>query len=356
MSEILGYKLEKALVRDVSNPNLLHDMTGMVSKSPLIPTFLTGALAVSDHFLSTDTFEHDRRSTTVSQLGDSAYHDRGNYVGKESSTTHLFKVPHIAIQGRVRPRDVLRTRMPGTADVLDSTDRQIAEELASMRRAYAAYNELALARTITTGGLYVPNGTVSAVDFYTEYLGTSAASRPSVNFDLDNSAIYPREKGEEARIKLLNALNDGDMVTGFIAICGKTFFQKRISHAKEEQAYVDRANMGQNPLAERLRNFNNQYRMYVGSDDIVYVQYTANIGGSQLIGDNDCYILPVGVNDVISRAYAPAETMQYVNTVAQREYAWRYDDEFQGTKLFMESNSGFYLTKPDLIVKGTVSA
>lgn len=356
MSHINGYKLEKALVRDISNPNLLHDMTSGITTVPFIPDLLSQTLQVKEEFLSTDTFEHDDRSVAVNGLGDSPYSERGDYVSKESVVTHLFKVPHIAIQGRVRPRDVLRTRMPGTADVLDDTARQIGNELVNMRNAFRAYSELSLARTITTGGLYVPNGTVSSVDFYTEYLGTSAASRPTVGFDLDNTAIYPREKGEDARTKIMNALTLGDTVTGFIALCGKTFFQKRISHIKEEQAYVERSNMGQNPLAERLGNFSQMYRTYVGSDDIMYVQYTANIGGSQLIGDNDCYIFPVGPQGIITRAFAPAETMQYVNTVAQREYSWRYDDEFLGTKLFMESNNGFYLTKPGLIVKGTVSA
>ena len=59
---------------------------------------------------------------------------------------------------------------------------------------------------------------------------------------------------------------------------------------------------------------------------------------------------------LIKRAFAPADTMQYVNTIAEREYAWRMDDEFTGTHLFMESNSGLFLVNPLSVIKCSAAA
>lgn len=165
------------------------------------------------------------------------------------------------------------------------------------------------------------------------------------------------ESGEEARGLINDNLLDGQTVGGFICLCGKEFFKKRVRHPKEEQAVVDRSGvMGQDPLQKRLANYAQQYRMYMGADDVLYVQYTASVGGVPLIADNEAFMIPTDTTGIIRRAFAPAETMQYVDTIAQREYAWRMDDEFTGVKLFMESNSGLFLVNPLSVIKCSASA
>lgn len=359
MSVIINnYEITKGLVRDLGNLNALHDQTAMVAKLPNIPTLLSNLVSPEEMFLQTNIFEFDYSTYTQTMPGDKAYNERGLVSNERKVTkTHLFKVPSFGLQGHIRPQDVLRRRKAGTDNVLETKEQVILEDIAAMRRAWALLSEKALAHAITTGTLYVPNQTVAAVDFYQEFTGVAAASRPSVNFDLNNATFYPREAGEDARAKINDNLLEGQTVLGYIALCGRNFFKKRISHPKEEQAMVDRQGIdNQDPLIKRLGNFAQQYRMYRGADDILYIQYDAKIGGTALIADDECYIMPVGAAGVFSKAYAPAETTSYVNTVAQREYMWRFDGEFDGTKLFMESNFGMYLINPNLIIKGTVSA
>lgn len=352
------FEITKALVRDLNNAHMLHDMTQEISKSPNIPSLLTQIISLDDEFLATNIFEHDYVKHSLAMPSGKAFHERGeNFDQRKTVDTKLFKIGSTGIQSHIRPTDLKRARKPGTADQPEVLETLINEDLAGMRRAYALMNERALAHVITTGKSYVLNSNAPSYDFYQEYAGVAATSRPVVYFDLDTAASYPMEAGEKARGLINDNLLDGQTVGGYICLCGKDFFKKRVRHPKEEQAIVDRSGaMGQDPLQKRLADFAQQYRMYMGADDVLYVQYTATVGGTPLIADAEAYMIPANTSGIIRRAFAPAETMQYVDTIAQREYAWRMDDEFSGTKLFMESNSGIFLVNPLSVIKCSSAA
>lgn len=358
--KINGFEITKA-VRDMGDINRLHDMTAMISNTPNVPTLMSDLLggSIQSEFLSTNTFEHDSTERFIADIKDKSFSERGDAFDQRGETkTHLFKVPSFGIQTHIKPSDILRRRVEGTKDEMETIDRVVAKDLADIQNAWSLFQERQIVSTITTGRLYVPNGSVQSYDFYQEYTGTAASARPSVNFNFADANAYPREVGEEARNFIADNLLDGQTVDGFICLCGKEFFKQRIKHPKEEQAMVDRSGiLGQDPLIERLRNFTNgsMYRMYRGADDILYVEYTARVGGSPLIADNEGYIMPINAAGSFTRAYAPAETMQYANTTASSQYAWRYDDEFSGVKLFWESNQGLYLHNPNSIVKATMT-
>lgn len=359
--KINGFDITKAVSRDLGDMNKLHDMTDMISRSPNVPTFMSDLLggSIQTEFLSTNIFEHDDTENFIVDIKDKSFSERGEAFDARGNTkTHLFKVPSFGIQTHIKPSDALRRRVEGTKDTMETIDRLVAKDLANIKRAWSLFEERQVVSTITTGGLYVPNGSVQSYDFYQEYTGVAASSRKTLNFDFSNANAYPREVGEDARNYIVENLLDGQTVDGFICVCGKDFFRERISHPKEEQAMVDRSGiLGQDPLIQRLSNFTNgsMYRSYRGADDIVYVEYTGTVGGTPLIAANEGYIMPLNAGSIFTRAYAPAETMQYANTTAQAEYAWRYDDEFSGTKLFWESNQGLYLTNPKSIVKVTMT-
>lgn len=348
------FNITKAVVRDLANLNGVHDMTSMLEKSPNIPSLLTELINMDTMYLNTDRFEHDYQTNRVVLPSDKAFSERGDYFdARPVVKTHFFKIPSWGIQSNVSAKDVLRSRQPGTKDTMDTKDRLIAQDIRDMRRSMALLKEKALATLITTGSSYVPNDASKVYDFYLEYTGVAAASRPSVDFTLGTATAYPREAGEDARAKINDSLLDGQTVGGYIALCGRNFFKRRISHIKEEQAMVDRTGIaGQDPLIQRLGNFAQQYRMYRGSDDILYIQYDAKIGGTALIPDNECYIMPANTDGIFAERFAPAETEDYVNTIAQAEYVWRADNTFSGTALMFESNVGHFLLSPNSIIKG----
>lgn len=358
--KINGFEITKA-VRDMGDINKLHDLTPMVSKSPNIPTLMSDLIgsSIQSEFLPTNTFEHDVTERFVADIQDKSFSERGDSFDQRGETkSHLFKVPSFGIQTHIKPSDILRRRVEGTKDEMDTIDRVIAKDLADIAKSWALFEERQIVSTITTGKLYVPNGSVQSYDFYDEYTSNDAANRPTLNFDFSDDNAYPREVGEEARNFIADSLLDGQTVDGFICLCGKEFFKQRIKHPKEEQAMVDRSGiLSQDPLIKRLDEYTNgsMYRKYRGADDILYVEYTARVGGQPLIAESEGYIMPINASGLFTRAYAPAETMQYANTTAQSQYAWEFRDEFSGVKLFWESNQGLYLHNPNSIVKVTMT-
>lgn len=347
-------EVTKSLVRDLGNLNGLHDITPMVVERPNLPTLISSIVNPTPQYLQTNTFEHDYTRYTQAMPSDKPYAERGAVIDARPVTnTHLHKVPSFGVQAHIRPSDVLRRRKAGTDNLLETKETVVAEDMGAIGRGWDLFKERALAHAIVNGTLYVPNGTVTAVDFYQEYTG---AARPVVNYALTTTTVHPRIYGEEARRRILDNLLEGQQVNGFIALCGKNFFNDLMSHPKWEQAMIDRSGIqGQDPLIKRFENFSQQYRMFRGADDILYVEYAGQIGGSSLIPDDEAYIMPVGAEGIFQAAYAPAETMNYVNTVAQAEYMWRIDSEFDGTKLFSESNVGYFMVSPLLVQKCTRS-
>jgi len=351
-------EITKSLVRDLGNLNGLHDMTSGVSQRQPVPQLLTQIFVSQQDevYLQTNTFEHDYTRYVQAMPSDKPYSERGLVINARPETkTHLFKVPSVGMNAHIRPSDVLRRRKPNTGNELEQKEAVILEDIASMMKGWDLYAEKALAHVISTGSLYVPNATVPAVDFYQEYLSIPAASRPTVDYKLGTTAEHPKEAGEEARRRILDNLQEGQSVSGFVAICGRTFFKRLTDHPKWTQRMTDGAGLnGQDPFIKRFENYKEQYRMVRFADDIVYIEYAGVIGGTPLIADNECYIIPVGTS-LFRKVYAPAETNTYVNTLAQKEYLWRFDSEFDGTKLFSESNHGLFMVNPALVVKGITS-
>lgn len=349
--------VSKSVVRDLANLNSLHDMTPQMALAQSIPSLLTELVQPSETFLQTSTFEFDRTTYSQAMPSDKSYSERGLVIDARPVTkTHLFKVPSYGMQAAISHKDVLRRRKAGTKDDFDTVEAVVAEDMAAMRRGWALFNERALAYNIVTGKTYVPNGTVPEVDCYLEFTGVAATSRPSKAFLLNDPTAYPAEQGEDVRAMILDNLLEGQTVDGIVALCSKTFFRKRKQHVKEEQAMVDRSGIdNQDPLIQRLANFRQQYRQYRGADDILYIVYDAKINGQLLIPEGEAYFMPAGTVGLFMKAYAPAETKSYVNTVAQREYMWRGEDEFTGIQLMSESNFVNLLVNPNSIIKGTIA-
>ena len=147
----------------------------------------------------------------------------------------------------------------------------------------------------------------------------------------------------------------GATAGGFICICGDTFFNQRVEIeqatgiARELRSTLDLASM---PLPKTSFGAGSYpVDNFVGAQDgIHYINYGASIiAGSKLIGDDDAYMIPVGVSDWIVKAYAPAMTETYVNTDALEMYSWTFTDEFQGTTQYFESNVLYANVRPQFI-------
>ena len=88
---------------------------------------------------------------------------------------------------------------------------------------------------------------------------------------------------------------------------------------------------------------------------IIWKKYRGAANGSQMIGANDCYIVPRGVPGLMLGRFGPANYNETVNTVGLPLYAkgipMRND---KGWDIEMQSNPIHLLTRPRAVIKGTV--
>lgn len=341
-------------VRSQGNLNRLEDLTPIFQRTQKQPTLLSFLFNPTEQFMTTNVFQHDYKTrNNVSAVGDAPYNERGEFVDKETVQTFLYQIPHFPLQGSVRIEDYLNVRQPGTANEYDTEARLVGTEMSEMDKAYTLLDERAFAHILTTGTAYRPNGTVPAEDFYENYTGTAAGSRPTVNFDFADADFVAQTAGVMATKMIRDNSNDGFSSGGYIAICGSEFFQDRITDPDEQSVYIRRSELEQDPLVRRLADFFQDYRMYRGADNILYIEYDGTVGGSDLIAAGDAYIMPMNISQQMIRAYAPAHHRDYVNSRALPTYAWRLEDDWEGIRLMRESNFLDVLQNPGVIIRAT---
>jgi len=91
------------------------------------------------------------------------------------------------------------------------------------------------------------------------------------------------------------------------------------------------------------------YQFFDSHDGLRYIRYSASILGTKLIADADAYLIPLGAETFMKKVYAPAQTRQWVNTVAQSAYGWSKEDDRNGVTLWTEKNVLPITVNPQLI-------
>lgn len=353
--EVTG--INKALVRDFGDSNRLHDLGTGWYNVPKLPSLVLDTVPVSETFLNTKVVEFDITSTGVDEITDSPWHSRGNTVGKEAVETRYFTVRHDAQQGTIKPADVEGVRMPN-GENLDNLSRLEGQLQARFEDNWKAHRIKEIMHVMINGTSYAPGGSMTTYDFFEEFTGVAAGSRPVTYFDMGNSSAHMGQKGELVLEAIANASRPTDNITDVVCFCGKTFFDSYVTHANLEKAMVNRSGLdNQDPLIQALKRMGGLYSYFRGPDNILYVKMTQQVGGSgAMIGATDAYFFPLGGVDLFRRYYAPAQTKTYVNTVAQARYNWAFSDEFEGDRYFQESNSILILANPGLVHKGNSAA
>lgn len=357
--EMNQFDIQKQLVRASSNGFLLNDMTPMVNMGNLAePSLLTvlmgGADTTSRIFLDgTNIFEYDEVDYTPALMNGKAFSDKGNRIKKDRPKNRFFEVGSKGISLNVSPKDIMRRRRPGSNEQLAMED-VLNDQINKAQRAVAFEEELESASILTTGTNRTAGGPFTSYDYHNDILGSSRPAATTINFagtdPVASTAIRNRTLVMGNR-----AAKYGLRVTGYDVIAGDNFFnaafeyEKKTTLARDLRTTIDLATQAVPTIDNGGFRYDNFESPLSG---VRYIRYSASLGGSQLIADNDAYLIPrLSGDTLIRKVYAPAQTTQYVRSVAQELYSWFYEDEFEGVTGFYEQNSLMALVRPDLIEK-----
>lgn len=341
-------------VRDSSDLNQLQDRTQTINKIENEYGLISQLGIFSGEGITTRSFQYDQVEDGFSLIEDRAWGGRRDqFTDKETVKTHSFAIPHFPFDGHIKPSDLQSKRAPGTDNNFKTEDREVAKELARLRRSWAVTKEWAHREAIVNGTVYSPNGTVS-VDYYSDL----SITRKEVDFVLGTGTTDIQGKGEEVVAHIQDNLQDGTLVTDLVALCSPEFFAKLIAHAKTQDAYkyYNATNGNGDPLRDRLSTINGKFRTFRGVDGIMYIEYRGSIKGTQIIPANDAYIMPLDAVDMFKTIYSPADHMDYVNTEGQEMYAFTYElERGRGIDVETESNFADFILKPQAVVRAHTS-
>lgn len=322
-----------------------------INKPSLLTSMFMNEFDVNTHRVS--SFIYDRVNISAQLPGGKSYTDRGPDLNKDLPTQLTFSIPSFGLIWNVSPQDYREKRVPGGApgELMDEA-YVVGRMQEKGLTAWDLLNEVALAKLIVDDQNIVLGGPGTQYTFHQSIWGSA---RPTaVALDLANSdettvrlaMVAERRKLEQ---KLAEA---GKSARGFVVISGETFFDERM--ALEEQSSLGRDLNRQVDLASQrvpeITVGEMTYDAFTPIDGITYIRYGSTIqAGGKLIGDDDAYLMPVGVENMFTIELAPAITRDTVNQEAEAMYMWTKEDYRKGVMTEMESNRLYMNRNPELI-------
>lgn len=340
MATLTPFKEELTQYRGISNPGVV---TNMINPSL--------------SFLTDDKFEFDQITRNVGSFGGGSYDGAGPVGQKNTNKVQFFKVPAYLYQTGISAAELKSRRKPGTSSMSVNFTDVANEEAAKVPLMIDLLNEYQLMKVITTDTQDNLGGVLTMSNYYTDLVGTARGVATAVTAASDLSTY--RAITENAVDALQEeATKEGLNPQRWVKLCGSTYFDE--VRKKEELVSLGREIRGLD-LAQlgtptfRDREYAN-IRTFEGSDGITYIKYNVAMYGSKLVGANDAYLLPLGVEEMFSMQFAPKVTLANMDEAAIALYsAAKVAEDQSSVEYAFQTNRLYFNAYPQLIRKFTIS-
>ena len=343
-----------AQVRSYTNAFEIVDYTEELNIVPNAWTLLGDMNLFQKEMLSTHTVTFEERDKSLALIGDQFRGAKPSANKDELRKIHAYSIPHFPDVDYIVPQDIQGKRAYGSATAAETLDGVVARKLERLKKNMSITQEVARFKTLTTGNIYAPNGTISG-NFFTDF----GLTQTSVDFVLGTAGTDVVAKAENVISVMQDTAVTGDVITEVIAFCSPEWFAKLIGHAKVQTAYqYYTATDGQSILRNRAGNFGGAgalYREFYFAG-IRFIEVRTSLGGVRLIPAGEVVFVPLGTENAFTAFYGPANKLDLVNTIAEESYAFMYRDvKGENMQIDTEFNVINILRRPQLVIKGTTS-
>lgn len=354
-----GIEFDKALSPAQGSDFEMEDVSPLVERTQVAPGLLTALFAgeTNEIFLQTNTIKYDELEDSNQLPDGKAFDAYGPDIQKDKARQLIYEVGSFGIRANVAPSDYARKRIPGSTELMDEA-YLLGRMNMKAEKSWMLFEELAFAQILTLDTNITRGGPQPVYNFFTDIIGSSRPAK--ISMDLAGSVDHFQLFAEQLDLLETDVEKTMNSMSKAIVICGKDFFNTRLTIEKQEGlAREIRGSLDLQSMGVPTSNFGSgngkfNYQHFDSFDGLTYVRYSASILGTKMIGDDDAYLVPVGAETFLKRAYAPAQTRTYVNTVAQKRYAWSKEHERNGVTMNQESNCLYMNANPQLIRALTV--
>ncbi len=336
------------IIRSYGNAFEVVDYTQELNVIPLAPTLLGDVGLFEEEFLSTHTVTFEEINKSLALITDVPRGSKPLANQDYTRKVRTYPLAHFGVVDEILPQDIQGKRAYGSNDAAETKAAAMARKLERIMRNFSTTLEASRWSTLTTGNLYSPGGTISG-NLFTDF----GVTQQSITFDLSTATTDVVTKVEQVIAFMQDNANTGDVISGVIGYCSSEFFSAFINHPKIVAAYqYFSATDGQQINRNRAGASTGLYRTFQYGG-ITLQEVRTVLAGQRLIPANEAVFLPLGTNDVFKTFYGPASKIDLANTIAEKVYAWEYND-LKGDKFEIEASSDFVniVKRPQLIVKG----
>lgn len=252
-----------------------------------------------------------------------------------------FVTRHLPTRATIYADEVQNVRAFGSATELETVMSLVGKRLLKMRAVLEQTVRFQRYGAIS-GQLLDADGTTVLVDLFSRF----GMTQQTHGMALTTDATKVLSKIVEAKRKAEDAVADSGIIDGYVALCGRGFYDALTGHKATLEAF-DRFQDGQFLRSDtRAQGF-----MFGG---VEWREDASKIGGVSFIGNDDAYLIPRGVADLLVTKFAPANYMGTVNTEGLPFYASQeLLPHNKGIDLEAQSNPISLCTRPRAIIKLT---
>lgn len=340
------------LVRSYSNAFEVVDYTQELAIVPNSWTLLNDIGLFREEMLQTRTVTFEETNQTLALIGDQVWGAKPQANKDDTRKIRSYPVAHFPVVDALLPSDINGVRAYGSQTAADTEAAALARKIARIRKNMDITMEVARFKTLTTGNIYAPNGTISG-NFFTDF----GITQTSVDFVFGTATTDVVAKVESVIAAMQDNALTGDVITQVVAYCSPEFFAKLIAHPKVQAAYTYYSSTA-NQEIQRNRAGGKEAGLYRRFEyaGIVFIEVRTVLAGQRMIPANEAVFLPLGSDESFVTYFSPANKFGIVNTIAEPRYLWTTRDA-KGERIDIDAESNFInvLRRPQLVVKGTTS-
>jgi hypothetical protein len=317
-------------------------LTNAINTSPegqRVPTLLDSLF--EEEGVNTTSVFIERESDGLALVPDTVRGAPGHVVNGNSRDVIPFKTRHLPTRATILADEVQGVRAFGSETELETVMGLVGKRMLKMRTKLEATIRYQRAGAIT-GKIYDADGSTVLLDLFQQF----GITQQTHGFALTTDATKVLNKIVEAKRKAEDAIADSGIITGWLAVCGRGFWDSFVGHKSTTDAW-DRFNDGQ-----FLRT--DQRPMGFQFGGVEWQEFYGSVGGVNFIGADDAYLIPRGVDGLLLTKYAPANYVDTVNTMGRPFYASQEPlPHNKGIDLEAQSNPLSLCTRPRAIIKLT---
>lgn len=272
---------------------------------------------------------------------------------KDKRNSRKYDCPHFQLDDRIGADEIQNIRAFGSENELKAVKEEVDERSDRIQRSIDAtieYQRMGALQGIVYDVQFDSNGVLQPevlLNFFTEF----GISQPEVNFNLNVAATEPVTKSTEVVKKIETELG---MLTfqGVLALCSDGFFNALITHANVKEAYNDYLRAAAKGAGRGdIRADDVRYTgFYYGG--VLYQVYRGQIGAIPFVTADEAVAFPVGVPGLFVSAFAPADLIDFVNTMGLPRYLYQYPTEDKKAIMLQGQTNHFpYCTVPGTLIR-----